>query len=98
MDLERIWQLFQAGGVVMYTLIFCSILVVAVTLERHWSYKEAESFRGGKTDFLSSLQEGRWLEPPATAGAFSSCCRMPIAGAAWRHLCNCKCLRMRRRR
>ena len=31
MDLERIWQLFQAGGVVMYPLIFCSILVVAVT-------------------------------------------------------------------
>ena len=71
MDLERIWQLFQAGGVVMYPLIFCSILVVAVTLERHWSYKEAERFRGRKTDFLSSLQEGRWIEPPATAGAFS---------------------------
>lgn len=71
MDLERIWQLFQAGGVVMYPLIFCSILVVAVTLERHWTYKEAESFRGRKADFLSSLQEGRWLEPPATAGAFS---------------------------
>ena len=31
MDLERIWQLFQAGGVVMYPLIFCSVLVVAVT-------------------------------------------------------------------
>ena len=71
MDLERIWQLFQAGGVVMYPLIFCSIFVVAVTLERHWNYKEAESFRGGKAEFLSSLQEGRWIEPPATAGAFS---------------------------
>ncbi|MDD3157394.1 MotA/TolQ/ExbB proton channel family protein [Anaeromusa sp.] len=68
MDLERIWQLFQAGGIVMYPLVFCSILVLAVTLERHWNYKEAEQFRKGKDEFVRALLEGRWLEPQGASG------------------------------
>ena len=32
------WQLFLSGGPVMYPLLFCSILVVAITIERLWYF------------------------------------------------------------
>ena len=36
-------HLFVAGGLVMYPLVFCSIVVVAIAIERFIYYRKAES-------------------------------------------------------
>ena len=32
------WQLFLSGGPVMFPLLFCSIMVMAITIERLWFF------------------------------------------------------------
>ncbi len=32
------WQLFLSGGPVMFPLLFCSIMVMAITIERFWFF------------------------------------------------------------
>lgn len=39
MELTAIWQLFSQGGVVMYPLLVCSVIVVAVGIERWFYYR-----------------------------------------------------------
>jgi len=32
------WQIFQNGGPIMYPLLFCSIIVITITIERLWFF------------------------------------------------------------
>lgn len=68
MSVARIVELFQAGGLVMYPLLACSLFVVAITLERHWNYEKAESFRSHKEAVLRSLRNKERLIVREDAG------------------------------
>jgi biopolymer transport protein ExbB len=60
-DVKTLWQLFQQGGVLMYPILGCSVLLVAVSLER-WA-----SLRRGRVipaefvrELFEKLQTRQW--------------------------------------
>ena len=68
MDSTRLIELFQAGGIVMYPLLVCSIFVVSIAIERHWHYKKAETFQVYKEKCLCLLREGEQYNLQEEAG------------------------------
>ncbi len=52
--MESTWELFQKGGPVMYALLICSIVVIAVAIERYRFYKQAGR---NATPFIAKLPE-----------------------------------------
>jgi len=56
------WELMQKGGIVMYPLLFCSILAMGVVLERFWSFRLllAEGRRIGETEPEQTRRERAW--------------------------------------
>lgn len=74
------WELLKQGGVVMYPLGLCSLLTIAIFLERLWHFARAD--RDPETVISrvrAALSEGgnprpRWEDEPAPA--------MRVAGAA----------------
>lgn len=55
-------HLFQAGGLVMYPLLICSILVVAIGIERIRYYKKAQSDVNKLVEVIPSYLEARNIE------------------------------------
>jgi biopolymer transport protein ExbB/TolQ len=66
------WHLLAQGGVVMYPLGLCSLLTVAIGLERLWQFVEAS--RGGHSiePVRSALRQGRRDQAQASCGARDS--------------------------
>jgi len=50
-----LWQLLRAGGFTMYILLSCSILSVAIILERAIYYRKRSKVK--KTDFMAQVKE-----------------------------------------
>ncbi len=36
------WEIIQKGGIVMYPILLCSVLSVAIFLERLWTLRESK--------------------------------------------------------
>lgn len=67
-------QLFQKGGPVMYLLLACSVIVVAIAVERHIYYR---NMTAGGTDFIGKLRS--LLERQRVTEAVQLCEQMPTA-------------------
>ena len=64
----RGWDFFQRGGVVMYPILFCSVLGLGVALERLFSLRRGRVIR---EDFLADVRR-RW-EKGDVEGALEVC-------------------------
>lgn len=53
------WTLFQKGGLVMYPLLFCSIVVLAIAVERLAYYRGVIGFAPGLLSDLDAKLQGR---------------------------------------
>ena len=71
----RIVALFQKGGPVMYLLLVCSIVVMAVAIERFRYFRTAQG--SGKIDFAD-------LEGKLKAGEFPKPVRMGTRCTRWK--------------
>ncbi len=50
-----LWQLFRAGGLTMYFLILCSVISVAIIVERIWCYRLRS--KEGRSAFMTQITE-----------------------------------------
>lgn len=50
-----LWQLFRAGGLTMYFLILCSVVSVAIIVERIWCYRLRS--KEDRTAFMARITE-----------------------------------------
>ena len=57
--MSELWQLFQAGGVMMYALLLSSIAAVAITVERVMVYRRARPQMSFGAGFEALLREGQ---------------------------------------
>jgi biopolymer transport protein ExbB len=76
------WEMIQKGGIVMYPILFCSVLTLAIFLEKMWALRRSnvipESFLKEVEDFL---RVGKHNEAIALCGASnSSIARIIYAG------------------
>ncbi|MDD4894190.1 MAG: hypothetical protein PHW54_02625, partial [Candidatus Omnitrophica bacterium] len=68
MDIYKmnLWQVFMAGGPVMWPILLCSIFALAITLEKFWYlYKikiDTQQFLGGVLDKMKHHQVKEALE------------------------------------
>lgn len=61
MDSFGLVSWFIKGGVVMYPLLFCSLLVVAIAIERFRYYqKDAKEGRRVSHEVMKTIDEGNW--------------------------------------
>ncbi len=51
---------FVKGGPVMYPLLFCSIIVVAIGVERYLFYKKADSGQAFTDEFCDYIEKDDW--------------------------------------
>ena len=52
---QSLWTVMQAGGLVMYVLILCSILSITVMIERFIFYRKKSRFK--RTVFMEILNQ-----------------------------------------
>jgi biopolymer transport protein ExbB len=76
------WELIQKGGVVMYPILLCSVLTLAIFLEKLWSLRASkiisEKFLNEVEDFI---RNGKFNEAIALCSASdSSIARILFAG------------------
>ncbi len=50
-----LWQLFRAGGLTMYFLILCSVVSLAIIVERIWYYRSR--FTVDRMEFMAQIKE-----------------------------------------
>ena len=53
------WELFRAGGTFMWPILFCSILAVAVVLERLWTLRDSRVLPPDLLDRVWQIVESR---------------------------------------
>lgn len=63
--LSQVAALFQKGGLVMYPLLACSIMVIAIVIERWQYYRTAETSEEFLALLEKKLAEGQWQEAMA---------------------------------
>jgi biopolymer transport protein ExbB len=62
------WDLFQQGGVVMYPLLLCSVLALAITIERAYSLRRSRIIR---PEIVSVIEN---IAGPADVGLAQAVC------------------------
>ena len=74
---KTLWQIFASGGVTMYVLLFCSLLSLAVIIDRLWTYWSM--MRVNRTAFMRRIQG--MIERKDREGAIEICrdTRAPFA-------------------
>lgn len=76
-------EFFHKGGAVMYVLLLCSLLVVAVGVERAYYFRQADSGRDFSRRFCQELSAGSIREAAgliqATPGALAAVLRMAVS-------------------
>lgn len=51
---------FHKGGLIMYPLLVCSIIVVAITVERYLYFKSTDSGNNFAEEFCNIMRAGKW--------------------------------------
>lgn len=83
-----LWQVFKNGGPVMWPLLACSVVVVAVIIERAWFWLLIEKRRNRKLmdEMLTIAENGDWqLIRQKTKGCRDHIIRMLNVGILHRH-------------
>jgi biopolymer transport protein ExbB len=77
---KTLWQIFASGGVTMYVLLFCSLLSLAVIIDRLWTYWSM--MRVKRVEFMRKIQG--MMERKDREGAIEVCrdTRAPFARVA----------------
>ena len=75
------FEIVTAGGIVMVPIILCSILAVAITLERLWTLREQRVVPAELTDKVWQWVENRALSDKQIAGAAAA---LAARSACWR--------------
>ena len=82
------WELLKQGGVVMYPLGLCSLLTVAIFIERAWHFARANR---DPRDVLSRAERAlaaggnpkpRWRDAPAPAERVAGGAASPVAASS----------------
>ena len=60
-------ELFQKGGPLMYPILFCSVLALAIFLERLWNYYRFQKNNPGFLDEVEPLLSYNQLEQASVA-------------------------------
>lgn len=72
--IQQAVELFQKGGLVMYPLAFCSILVAAIVVERFLYFRAETSDTSALFSALSpALAQGNWDQALAICGETKGC-------------------------
>ncbi|MDY2637648.1 MAG: MotA/TolQ/ExbB proton channel family protein [Phascolarctobacterium sp.] len=72
---------FQKGGLVMWPLLFCSIMVISIAIERFLFYKSVDSGQEFTSSFCSLLRENLIQEAQSLAEDASGQCAAIVATA-----------------
>ncbi len=77
---KTLWQIFAAGGATMYVLLFCSLLSLAVIIDRLWTYWGMR--RVNRVSFMRRIQG--MIDRKDREGAIEVCreTRAPFANVA----------------
>ena len=77
---KTLWQIFASGGATMYVLLFCSLLSLAVIIDRLWTYWSM--MRSSRAAFMRKIQG--MMERKDREGAIETCreTRAPFARVA----------------
>ena len=77
---KTLWQIFASGGVTMYVLLFCSLLSLAVIIDRLWTYWSM--MKVSRAGFMRRIQA--MIERKDREGAIEVCreTRAPFARVA----------------
>lgn len=74
---------FHKGGLVMWPLLFCSFMVIAIAIERFLFYKASDSGQAFTTEYCSLLRQNNIAEAnKLAASAKGQCAQMVTAAAA----------------
>ncbi|MDO4921657.1 MAG: MotA/TolQ/ExbB proton channel family protein [Phascolarctobacterium sp.] len=74
---------FHKGGLVMWPLLFCSLMVISIAIERFLFYKAADSGQAFTTEYCSLLRQNNIDEAnKLAASAKGQCAQMVTAAAA----------------
>lgn len=80
---------FHKGGLVMWPLLFCSIMVVTIAIERYLYYKESDSGSKFTTEFCSLLSQDKLDEAVQLAASSKGVYADITAQAAAMKQANC---------
>ena len=80
MDIASIFRMLEAGWLTTFPLMLCSVIVVAVTLERYWRYRGLEK---STRELTRSVVDALAKRDFATATALCTATKTPI-GAIFR--------------
>ena len=59
---------FHKGGLVMWPLLFCSLTVIAISIERFLYYREVDSGQKFASEYTALLEKGQTAEARKLAG------------------------------
>lgn len=64
--MENLWEFIQKGGIFMYPIIFCSVISLAIVLEKLWVIRRNRIIPEGLVDgIIELLKEGKFSEASA---------------------------------
>lgn len=64
--MENLWEFIQKGGIFMYPIIFCSVISLAIVLEKLWVIRRNRIIPEGLVDgIIELLKEGKLSEASA---------------------------------
>ena len=72
---------FYKGGLVMWPLLFCSLMVVAIAIERFLFYKAADSGQSFTAQYCSLLRQNKTAEADKLAHEAHGQCAQMVAAA-----------------
>lgn len=81
--IQQTLMYFHKGGLVMWPLLFCSLTVISIAIERYLYYKSVDSGNKFASDYCSLLRSGQQQEAQElAAGSAGECARMLAAAAS----------------
>lgn len=73
---------FHKGGLVMWPLLFCSFMVIAIAIERFLFYKASDSGQAFTTEYCSLLRQNNIAEANKLAASAKGQCAQMVTAAA----------------
>ena len=73
-SVEYMWQYFQAGVILMWPLLACSIISLSIIFERFWFWNKLNIKKDSQivSQILSDLKKNDFIEPKKITGLISS--------------------------
>lgn len=73
---------FHKGGLVMWPLLFCSLMVIAIAIERFLFYKASDSGQAFTTEYCALLRQNKTDEAHKLAASAQGQCAQMLTAAA----------------